>query len=64
MFVLVVLFLLYRCVDPDEDRVAVVLGGYIDWSIGLDKNIEVYSTNNVPGNNSGECNVRYCEAVL
>ena len=53
MFVLVVLFLLYRCVDPDEDRVAVVLRGYIDWSKdGLDKNIEVYSTNNVPGNNS------------
>ena len=40
----------YRCVAADDDRVAVVLGGYIDtWDNGHDYKVEVYSTRNVQG---------------
>ena len=40
----------YRCAAADDDRVAVVLGGYIDtWDNGHDYKVEVYSTRNVQG---------------
>ena len=41
-----------RCVKADDDRVALILGGFIDSfeTNGDALNVEVYSTNNVPGN--------------
>ena len=40
----------YRCAAADDDRVAVVLGGYIDTlDNGPDYKVEVYSTRNVQG---------------
>ena len=35
-----------RCIDPDEDRVALVLGGYYS---GSNKNVEVYTTYGIKG---------------
>ena len=37
-------FLFYRCVDPEEDRVAVVLGGYTSSSSSSYRKLEVYAT--------------------
>ena len=41
----------HRCVKEDDDRVAVILGGYIDSfdDNGFAYNAEVYLTRNVPG---------------
>ena len=40
------LFLIHRCIDPDEDRVALILGGYPHSYADAFLNVEVYTTYN------------------